>query len=129
MLYQDEFVAAFMDLFPVVPGHLLVIPNMHAVLLGDLPEELSLRVFSLGRRLGAALRQSKLRAESIGYYMADGPAAGQVVRHVHLHVIPRFAGDGAGIGLHRQAPMRAKRAELDTQAADIQAAMNGRSST
>jgi diadenosine tetraphosphate (Ap4A) HIT family hydrolase len=129
MLYQDEFVTAFMDLFPVVPGHLLVIPNTHAALLGDLPEDLSVRVFSLGRRLGNVLRQSTIRAESIGYYMADGPAAGQVVPHVHLHVIPRFAGDGAGFALHVKAPVQAKRARLDAQAAEIQAALPGQTST
>ena len=128
MLYQDEFVSAFMDLFPVVPGHLLVIPNMHAALVGDLPEDLSSRVFSLGRGLGEALRHSAIRAESIGYYLADGPAAGQVVPHVHLHVIPRFAGDGSGFALHMKVPVQAKRAGLNAQAAEIQAALHSQTS-
>jgi histidine triad (HIT) family protein len=127
LLYHDEYVSAFMDLFPVVPGHLLVIPNAHAAWLGDLDEDLSARVFSLGRSLGEALRASPLPAEAIGYYMADGPAAGQVVPHVHLHVIPRFPGDGAAFPLHMQAPVRAERARLDTQAAAILASLSGQS--
>jgi diadenosine tetraphosphate (Ap4A) HIT family hydrolase len=125
ILYQDEFVSAFMDLFPIVAGHLLVIPNAHAARLGELDEGLSTRVFSLGRRLGEALQQSALPAQAIGYYLADGPKAGQVVPHVHLHVIPRFAGDGAAFPLRLKAPIRAVRTKLDAQASEIQAALHG----
>jgi diadenosine tetraphosphate (Ap4A) HIT family hydrolase len=122
LIHQDEHVSAFMDLFPIVPGHLLVIPNAHAAFLEEVDEDLSARVFSLGRKLGTALRRSTIPAQAIGYYMADGRAAGQVVPHVHLHVIPRFSGDGARFGLHSGAPLRADRDQLDAQAAEIQAA-------
>lgn len=127
IIYQDEFVSAFMDLFPIVPGHLLVIPNLHAAYLGELDEALGARVFSLGRRLGETLRQSTLLAQAIGYYLADGPEAGQVVPHVHLHVIPRFIGDGAAFPLHSKAPIMMERTRLDVQASEIRTALHGQS--
>lgn len=124
IIYKDESVSAFMDLFPIVSGHLLVIPNVHAASLGELEDALSALVFSLGRRLGEALRQSSMPAEAIGYYLADGPAAGQAVPHVHLHVIPRFAGDGAAFPLHSTMPVKAERSRLDAQASEIRTAFD-----
>ncbi|MBC9712644.1 HIT family protein [Streptomyces sp. TRM66268-LWL] len=93
VVYEDASVLAFMDLQPVTPGHLLVIPKAHSAGLGDLPEEAGIQVWRAAHRLAGALRASGLRCEGVNLFLADGEAAFQEVFHVHLHVFPRFAGD------------------------------------
>lgn len=94
IVYEDELVLAFLDIRPVNDGHTLVIPRRHDVTLADLEEDTAARMFSVARRVAAALRASPLRCEGVNLAVADGEAAGQEVFHSHLHVIPRWSGDG-----------------------------------
>ncbi|BDV31632.1 HIT family protein [Microbacterium terricola] len=94
VVYEDETVVAFMDLNPVTPGHLLVVPRTHAVGLEDLDVATGAHVWSVGHDLARALRRSDFRCEGINLFVCDGEAAFQTVFHFHLHVIPRYAGDG-----------------------------------
>ena len=96
-VYRDEHCAAFMDIQPVNPGHLLVIPVRHAAYLADIDAVAAGRMMQVAHRLTAALRASGLRCEGVNLFLADGEAAMQEVFHVHLHVFPRFAGDGFGL--------------------------------
>ncbi|MBE3016194.1 HIT family protein [Microbispora sp. NEAU-D428] len=91
--YADDRVMVIMDIGAVTPGHLLVIPRVHAVGLEDLDEETSTHVWRIGHRMGRALRRSGLRCEGVNVFLADGKAAFQEVFHFHLHVFPRFKGD------------------------------------
>ncbi len=93
VVYRDELVTAFMDIQPINPGHLLIVCNDHAPQLADLAEPLGQHVFTVAQRLATVLRRSGLRCEGVNLFLADGPPA-QEVLHVHLHVIPRFRGDG-----------------------------------
>jgi diadenosine tetraphosphate (Ap4A) HIT family hydrolase len=97
VVYEDETVVAFMDLNPVTPGHLLVVPREHAVGLEDLDGATSARVWSVGHQMARALRRSGLRCDGINIFLADGEVAFQEVFHFHLHVFPRYAGDGFSI--------------------------------
>jgi diadenosine tetraphosphate (Ap4A) HIT family hydrolase len=116
LVYQDDDVVAFMDLQPVTPGHLLVVPRLHTVGLEDLHEELGARLWTVAHRLARGLRRSRLRCDGINLFLADGRAAFQEVFHVHLHVFPRFAGDPFRI----DAEWRVRdRAELDAAAAAV----------
>ncbi len=117
VIYDDAEVLAFLDIQPVTPGHLLVIPKRHAPLLADLDEATGARVFRVAMRLARALRASGLRCEGINLFLADGEAAGQEVFHVHLHVFPRFVGDSFRIDA--DWPVRPPRAELDAMAAQL----------
>lgn len=92
--FADDRVVAFMDLGAVTPGHVLVVPRLHAAGLEDLDEETSMHVWRIGHRIGRALRRSGLRCEGVNVFLADGEAAFQEIFHFHLHVFPRFAGDG-----------------------------------
>lgn len=92
-VFQDDVVVAFLVLHPITPGHLIIIPHRHAVGLTDLDEPTGRHMFTVAQRLAAALRRSGLRCEGVNMFLADGAAAFQDVFHVHLHVIPRFAGD------------------------------------
>lgn len=122
-VYQDEVAVAFMDIRPVTPGHLLVVPRDHATHLADLDPEVGAYVFRVGMRLAAALRRSGLRCEGVNLYLADGEAAGQEVWHVHLHVLPRFQGDGFGLRFGPDYGRRPGRDTLDDTAAAIRRAL------
>jgi histidine triad (HIT) family protein len=114
-------VLAFCDLQPVHPGHLLVIPRAHAGDLAELPPDTGRAMWSLGQRLAGAVRASGLPCDGVNLFLADGAAAGQEIWHVHLHVIPRIAGDGVfRISADWSLPPRAA---LDESAARVRAAL------
>ncbi|MDZ7291704.1 MAG: HIT domain-containing protein [candidate division KSB1 bacterium] len=94
VVYDDEKTLAFMDTRPVNPGHLLIVPKLHATGLSELDADLGAHLFKAAMRLATALRHSGVKCEGINFFLADGKAAFQEIFHVHLHVIPRFAGDG-----------------------------------
>ncbi|GAA3453183.1 HIT family protein [Dactylosporangium matsuzakiense] len=120
VVHADDAAVAFMDLCPVTPGHLLVVPRGHAAGLGDLAADAGAHVWTVAQRLAGALRRSGLRCDGVNLLLADGEAAGQEVFHVHLHVIPRFGGDGFRIGADFGRP---DRAELDRTAAAVRAGL------
>lgn len=97
VVYEDETVVVFMDLNPVTPGHLLVVPRTHAVGLEDVDAATSAHVWSVGHQMAQALRRSGLRCDGINVFLADGEVAFQEVSHFHLHVFPRYVGDGFSI--------------------------------
>ena len=120
VVYEDDTVVAFMDLNPVTNGHLLVVPRKHAVGLEDLDAATSAHVWSVGHELARALRRSNRHCEGINILLCDGEAAFQTVFHFHLHVIPRYAGDGWTI---KPSPKARARSLLDRDAAAIRAAI------
>lgn len=120
---REGRVAAFMDIQPVNPGHVLVIPVRHAVSLDDLDADEAAEMMRAGRRVAAALRASGVRCEGVNLFLADGEAAGQEVFHAHLHVLPRWRGDEFGLrfGPHyRDLPPRSA---LDDAAGAIRGAL------
>ena len=92
-VYEDELVFAFLDIGPINPGHMLVIPKEHHESSATIPEATAGRMFRVGARIGTALRRA-LDYEAFNLHLADGTAAGQVVMHAHLHVVPRGVEDG-----------------------------------
>lgn len=100
-VHEDEAVVAFMDINPVTPGHLLVVPKEHHAHLATVPGAALSHMMLIAQWLAAALRASPVRSEGINLFYADGVAAGQEVFHSHLHVIPRWQGDGFRIGANR----------------------------
>jgi histidine triad (HIT) family protein len=93
-IHQDELCVAFMDIHPINPGHVLVVPRQHAILLPELDAASVGHLLLVAQQVDTALRHSGLRCEGVNLFLADGRPAGQEVMHVHLHVIPRFDGDG-----------------------------------
>ena len=90
-VWEDEAFIAFMDIFPMRPGHVLIIPRHHVDRLHELPVDERAALFTLGTRIAAAQRATG--ADDVNYIINDGPAANQSVPHVHLHVVPRRRGD------------------------------------
>lgn len=122
-VYEDDRVIAFMDIAPATPGHLLVVPKVHAPYLVDLDAEDGARMFQVAQELAQALRDSSIPAEGINLFLADGEVALQEVFHAHLHVLPRTRGDGFTLKADFRNP---ERALLDAQAADIRAVLDVR---
>lgn len=117
-LHRDEVCSVFMDIRPVNPGHLLVIPNEHAPYLADLDADTAGHMMRVAHRFAAALRASGLRCEGVNLLLADGEAASQEVFHSHLHVFPRYPGDGFGLRFGPDYRVRS-REELEESAARI----------
>jgi histidine triad (HIT) family protein len=93
VVYETETVIAFLDIFPVHPGHVLVVPKTHAELLTDLSESECGEVFTVLPKIGRALQQAT-GCEGFTLLQNNGTASGQVVPHVHIHLIPRWSTDG-----------------------------------
>jgi histidine triad (HIT) family protein len=124
-VYRDDLVCAFMDIQPVNLGHLLVIPNKHATFLTELPEETGMQMFQIAQRMAAALRSSGLRCEGVDFFLADGEPAGQEIMHVHLHVFPRYEGDGFGFTFPDRYFTRPPRSTLEKSAEAITKVLEG----
>jgi histidine triad (HIT) family protein len=97
VVHEDARTLTMMDIQPVQPGHMLVVPKAHATYLSALDPEDGAQMFRVAQAAAESLRASGLRCEGVNFFLADGEAAGQDVWHVHLHVFPRFAGDGFGL--------------------------------
>jgi histidine triad (HIT) family protein len=90
---EDERTVAFMDINPATDGHCLVVPRAHAVDIHDLDPQDAAACARTAQML-AARAVAALGAEGVNVWQSSGRAAGQEVMHYHVHVIPRYAGDG-----------------------------------
>lgn len=95
IIYESDDAVAFLDIFPHAPGHSVVIPKAHVESIIDLPEEGVEPFFSAVKHV-AALLKNKLNPDGFTIGANQGHLAGQFVNHLHMHVIPRFEGDGGG---------------------------------
>jgi histidine triad (HIT) family protein len=123
IVYRDDVCTGFLDTQPVNPGHVLVVPNVHAASLAELTPETGRQMFRVAQRIAAALRRSTVRCEGVNLFLADGEAAMQSVFHVHLHVLPRYKGDGFGLRFGPSYFKRPERAALDRVAEAIREAL------
>jgi histidine triad (HIT) family protein len=122
-VYRDDDCAAFMDIQPVNPGHVLVVPVRHATHLADMDAGSAARLMAVAHRIAAALRASDVPCEGVNLFLADGEAAMQEVPHVHLHVFPRWRGDGFGLRFGPDYMHRPPRTALDDVAARLRDAL------
>ncbi|HOT96648.1 MAG TPA: HIT family protein [bacterium] len=123
VIYEDERCMAFMDLMPINPGHVLIIPKEHAANIWELPPAAAQALLPAAQKVAAALRSSGLRCEGVNLHMANGEVAGQSVFHAHLHVVPRFAGDGFGLKFPPGYGAEADKNELAAAAEQIRQAL------
>lgn len=92
-VFEDERTLAFMDINPVNPGHVLVIPKIHAETIFVLEEPWLTATVLVAQKLARAV-QAVFQPYGLNIVQANGPGAAQSVRHVHWHVMPRAKGDG-----------------------------------
>lgn len=91
MVLDDEVAVAFLDIRPLFPGHVLLVPREHVVTLPELPAPLIGPLFERAQRIAAAVVEV-LGAE--GSFVAMNNTVSQSVPHLHVHVVPRTKGDG-----------------------------------
>ncbi|HZS32921.1 MAG TPA: HIT family protein [Methylomirabilota bacterium] len=118
-VYEDARTIAFMDINPLTEGHCLVIPRAHAVTLFDAEEGDLQAAITTARRVARAIRDA-LRPDGLNMLQANGAAAFQSVPHFHLHLIPRWTGDGKGFDW---PPVAGDRDRIQAAAARIRAAL------
>ena len=95
-LYEDEEFRVILDLGPASRGHALILPKDHAVNLYELPERLAADAMILAKKMAGRLAD-KLKCDGLNLVQNNGAAAGQTVEHFHIHLIPRYEGDGQSI--------------------------------
>ncbi|MFA4954501.1 MAG: HIT family protein [Patescibacteria group bacterium] len=93
VVYEDEKIIAFLDIKPVNPGHTLVVPKKHSTQLLDADDETLREMFSATRKIAQAVVLAT-GAPGFNLEVNCGPVAGQIIQHLHLHIVPRREDDG-----------------------------------
>ena len=91
-IYEDEEVVAFLDISPITKGHTLVIPKQHFKDLLDTPDDSLAKLMSVVKNIAPSITRA-MGADGFNVGLNNGKAAGQVVYHIHFHIIPRFTYD------------------------------------
>jgi diadenosine tetraphosphate (Ap4A) HIT family hydrolase len=120
-VHQDDTIVAFMDIQPITQGHMLVVPRQHFVRMHEVPDQVAMRSFRIARML-ALSSQSVLGAGGANLIVMDGEVAFQDVPHFHVHVVPRYAGDGFGLTFPSTYTTPPSRAQLQAIASAIHSA-------
>lgn len=95
-LYEDEDFRVILDLGPATKGHSLILPKKHAANISEMPDELLGRAMSVAKKVAVAMKEG-LSCDGVNVVQNNGEAAGQTVFHFHMHIIPRYKGDNAGV--------------------------------
>lgn len=100
-LYEDSDTLAFLDIKPATKGHALVIPKKHESEITDLDEKTASSLINSTIKVVKAIKES-LKPAGINLIQSNKEAAGQVVPHVHIHIIPRYKGDDFQISFNKE---------------------------
>ena len=120
---ENEAVIAFLDIAPIVKGHTLVVPKSHTEHLVETPTEALTPVIDAAKKIARAQIEA-LGAKGVNLTQANGEVAGQVVPHIHFHVIPRYGAPGTTPQLEQRRYDSDD--ERDTYAARLRDAVAGR---
>ena len=110
VVHEDEHTLAFMDIGQVNPGHVLVALKKHAENIFALDDAQAAAVFRSAAKVARAIRGA-FEPQGLSVYQANGTAAGQTVFHLHIHLVPRYEGDGMALTWPVKNPPRDKLAE------------------
>lgn len=100
-VYENEHTISFLDIFPAGLGHTLVVPKKHYASYQEAPIDVINYVMETGKKVADAL-VSSLSAEGFNLFLNNGKVAGQVIPHLHFHLLPRFKNDGLQLALPPQ---------------------------
>ena len=95
-LYEDDDFRVILDMGPAARGHALLLPKEHYTNLFELDDELAAKALVTAKKVASRLKDA-LGADGFNLVQNNGEAAGQTVFHFHMHLIPRYKDDGAGI--------------------------------
>jgi len=117
---REPEVVAFLDVQPLADGHVLVVPRAHVACVEDLEPAAADALFRAVVRLAGPVREA-LGAAGTTIGVNNGGATGQTIPHVHVHIVPRWPGDGAG-SIHTIFPRKTSRKLPEVAAAIRRAA-------
>jgi len=95
-VYEDENILSFLDIAPANKGHCLIMPKEHYETIIDAPEEIINYSLKVTKKIARAM-SSSLGNEGFNVLINSYKVAGQLVPHLHIHLIPRFNGDGINL--------------------------------
>ena len=100
IIYEDDMFTVILDADPATRGHALILPKEHAANIYELPDETASRIFVLAKKLAVKMTET-LKCDGFNIVQNNGEVAGQTGFHFHMHLIPRYIGDGNGEKLCR----------------------------
>ena len=109
-IYEDEDFRVFLDAAPATKGHCLIVPKEHFNDLSELDDSVGAKVLPLARKMMKLLKE-KLSWDGFNVVQNNGELAGQTVFHFHMHLIPRYKGDGQNFNMKQTSP---KKEELES---------------
>lgn len=92
-IYEDDSTLVFLDIAPVNPGHVLVVSKKHFANMEEIPGEDLCQLIKAVKKVGQALKEG-MGAEGYNINENNDPVAGQIIPHIHFHIVPRRAEDG-----------------------------------
>ena len=95
-LYEDEDFCVILDLGPATKGHALILPKNHFANLFEIPEDIEAKAFVLAQKMATKMKKV-FDCDGFNIVQNNGTTAGQTVFHFHIHLIPRYDKDGAGV--------------------------------
>lgn len=113
-LYEDEDFRVILDLGPATKGHALILPKDHADNLYELSDGTASKVLVLAKKMAAQMTE-KLHCDGLNLVQNNGEAAGQTVKHFHMHLIPRYENDGQKINWVPGEPSQEELEEIKKQ--------------
>ncbi len=96
-LYEDDDFKVIFDLGPASKGHVLILPKEHFDNVFEMTDEYAAKVFVLAKKVATAIKKT-FNCDGVNILQNNGVAAGQTVFHFHMHIIPRYEGDGVTVG-------------------------------
>ena len=110
-IYEDDDFRVILDAAPAAKGHALILPKNHADNLFTLDDATAGKVLVLARSVAGRMKEV-LGCDGVNLVQNNGEAAGQTVFHFHMHIIPRFTGDGVGLTWKQLSPTAEEQAAL-----------------
>lgn len=107
-VYEDDNCIAFLDIAPLNIGHTLVVPKKHSETISDTDEDTLVSLMKISKKVARALLREH---EGINIVQNNGRAAGQLVNHIHFHIIPRDSNDGIDV-FHWESKKRYTESEM-----------------
>ena len=112
-VYENDEAVAFLDINPRNRGHTLIVPKKHYGTIMDMPEDEAVELFKIVKRIASAAKEG-VEADGVNIGQNNGKSAGQVIPHVHFHVIPRFDTDKVKAGAEALLPpLKLEEAEMN----------------
>ncbi|MDO4621350.1 MAG: HIT family protein [Eubacteriales bacterium] len=95
-IYEDDEFRVILDLGPATKGHALILPKQHYKDITELPEDLAGKAMILAKKIVTCMMEA-IPCDGYNIVQNNGEPAGQTVFHFHMHLIPRYVGDHAGV--------------------------------